>query len=90
MRETLSQAAKTAANVAWNAFQAVNTRIPDSPSVHPDWAPTPLPKSYERTKPPLGWPRETDSLCPDCVIEVRDAIISGERDITEFTDNNSF
>ena len=89
MRETLSQAAKTAANVAWNAFQAVNTRIPDSPSVHPDWAPAPLPKSYERTKPPLGWPRETDSLCPDCVIEVRDAIIAGERDITEFTDKKS-
>ena len=89
MRERLSQATKTAANVAWNAFQAVNTRIPDSPSVHPDWAPAPLPKSYERTKPPLGWPRETDSLCPDCVIEVRDAIIAGERDISEFTDKKS-
>ena len=40
-------------------------------------------KSYERSKPPLGWPRETDSLCPDCVIEVRDAIVAGTRNIEE-------
>ncbi len=82
-------AANTAANLAWKAFQAVNTRIPDSPSIEPEWAPGPLPKSYERTKPPLGWPRETDSLCPECVIEVRDAIIAGERDLSEFTEKKT-
>ncbi len=83
----LAGAANTAANLAWKAFQAVNTRIPDSPSIEPEWAPGPLPKSYERTKPPLGWPRETDSLCPECVIEVRDAIIAGERDLSELTES---
>ncbi|MFQ5890301.1 MAG: radical SAM protein [Gemmatimonadota bacterium] len=89
MSDLLATAAKTAANLAWNAFQAVNTRIPDSPSIQPEWAPGPLPKSYERTKPPLGWPRETDSLCPDCVIEVRDAIIAGDRDLAEFTEKKT-
>jgi len=23
-----------------------------------------------KTKPPLGWPRSTDSLCPKCVPEI--------------------
>jgi uncharacterized radical SAM superfamily Fe-S cluster-containing enzyme len=89
MSDLLATAASSAASLAWNVFQAVNTRIPDSPSIQPDWAPGPLPKSYERTKPPLGWPRETDSLCPDCVIEVRDAIIAGERDISEFVEGKA-
>jgi hypothetical protein len=89
MSDALAGAASAAANLAWKAFQAVNTRIPDSPSIEPEWAPGPLPKSYERTKPPLGWPRETDSLCPECVIEVRDAIIAGERDLSELTEKKT-
>jgi len=79
----VSQTLRLAAGLAWEAFQSVNTRIPDSPSPQPEWAPGPLPKSYERSKPPLGWPRDTDSLCPRCVVEVRDAIIAGERGIEE-------
>jgi uncharacterized radical SAM superfamily Fe-S cluster-containing enzyme len=31
-------------------------------------------KSHQKTKPPLGWPRQTDSLCPTCVREARQAI----------------
>ena len=31
-------------------------------------------------KPPLGWPRETDSLCPKCVREARQEILDGKRD----------
>ena len=31
-------------------------------------------------KPPLGWPRETDSLCPVCVREARQEIVDGKRD----------
>ncbi len=89
MSDLLATATKTAASLAWRTFQSVNTRIPDSPSIQPTWAPGPLPKSYERTKPPLGWPRETDSLCPRCVIEVRDAIIAGERDISEFVERRA-
>ena len=83
MLDVLSDALRHAAEVGWNAFQAVNTRVPDSESIRPRWAPEPLLKSYERSHPPLGWPRETDSLCPRCVVETRSAIVRGERDVSE-------
>ena len=35
----------------------------------------------EKTKPPLGWPRETDSLCPTCAREARQAILDGKKDV---------
>jgi tetraether lipid synthase len=88
MLEVLSDALRHAAEVGWNAFQAVNTRIPDSGSIQPGWAPGPLLKSYQRTQPPLGWPRETDSLCPRCVIDTRQAIIRGERDLSELVNGH--
>jgi 7,8-dihydro-6-hydroxymethylpterin dimethyltransferase len=71
------------ANLGWLGFQAVNSRVPESPSPNPEWAPGPLLKSHERSNPPLGWPRETDSLCPKCVVETRNAILRGERDLAE-------
>src|SRR2546430_13513283 len=37
-----------------------------NPSFTPKWSDKPLLKSWEKTKPTLGWPRQTDSLCPDC------------------------
>ena len=40
----------------------------------------PLLKQREQSFPPLGFPRETDSLCPRCVSEVRAQILSGEVD----------
>ncbi|HJT30040.1 MAG TPA: radical SAM protein [Pyrinomonadaceae bacterium] len=30
----------------------------------------------------MGWPRTTDSLCPNCVIEAREEIISGKKDVS--------
>jgi uncharacterized radical SAM superfamily Fe-S cluster-containing enzyme len=74
--------------VAWKAFQAVNTRLAEGKSVAPAWAPGAIPKSYERTRPPLGYPRETDSLCPRCVIETRRSILNGERDLSELVDGH--
>jgi hypothetical protein len=68
-----------AATAAWHAFQAVNRLVPDRP-FHPRWAPAPMLKTRERTFPQLGFPRETDSLCPQCVIEVRGQILAGETD----------
>jgi uncharacterized radical SAM superfamily Fe-S cluster-containing enzyme len=58
----------------------------ERPSPRPPWAPGPLPKSRERTFPPLGWPRRTDSLCPRCVRETRDAILSGRADLRVLID----
>ena len=69
------------ANFAWNAFQAVNTRIPEGELPYPGWAPGRMAKSRDRSTPPLGFPRETDSLCPRCVPEIREKIVRGEEDL---------
>src|SRR5437868_9932675 len=73
-----SKAASKLADLGWKAFQAVNRSLPESEAIRPAWAAEPLLKSYERSAPPLGFPRETDSLCPSCVKEVRIAVITGE------------
>jgi tetraether lipid synthase len=83
MNDHVNAVIRELAQLGWRGFQAVNTRLPDSPSPSPEWAPGPLPKSRDRTKPPLGWPRQTDSLCPRCVIDTRDAILRGERSVSE-------
>ena len=70
-----------AANGAWSVFSQVN-RISPSASFIPKWSEKPLLKSWEKTKPPLGWPRETDSLCPVCVREARQEILDGKRDVS--------
>jgi uncharacterized radical SAM superfamily Fe-S cluster-containing enzyme len=67
-----------AANGAWHVFSRLNAINPN-PSFTPNWSDKPLLKSYQKTKPPLGWPRETDSLCPTCVREARQAILDGTR-----------
>src|SRR5205809_1663736 len=70
-----------AANGAWVVFSNLN-KISQRPSVTPKWSDKPLLKSYEKTKPPLGWPRETDSLCPRCTREARQAILDGKKDVS--------
>ena len=72
-------AACKAAAVTFNTFQFFNKRNPN-PSFTPKWSDKPLLKSWEKTKPTLGWPRETDSLCPGCVKEARDLILKGDKD----------
>jgi len=73
-----SKAVSKIADIGWKAFQAVNTVLPEGKAIQPNWAAEPLLKSYERTAPPLGFPRETDSLCPKCVKQVREGVISGD------------
>lgn len=75
-------------DTAWKLFQAVNTRLPEGASIRPQWAAEPLLKSYERTAPPLGFPRETDSLCPRCVKEVRDGVIKGDVSLETLKDTH--
>ncbi len=70
-----------AANGAWSVFQDLN-RINARPAFTPAWSDKPLQKSWEKTKPPLGWPRETDSLCPKCVREARQEILDGKKDVS--------
>src|SRR5499425_401131 len=66
-----------AAKGAWAVFDRVN-RIKPAPAFTPKWSDKPLLKSWEKTKPPLGWPRSTDSLCPKCVPEIRQQIVDGK------------
>jgi uncharacterized radical SAM superfamily Fe-S cluster-containing enzyme len=62
---------------AWAVFERLN-RIKPNPSFTPKWSDKPLLKSYQKTKPPLGWPRTTDSLCPKCVPEIRNQVLDGK------------
>lgn len=70
-----------AANGLWSVAQLAY-RIKQNASFTPKWSEQPLLKSYEKTKPALGWPRETDSLCPICTREARKAITDGTRDVS--------
>src|ERR1700752_2798467 len=72
----VEKVAVAAAKSAWVVFGRLN-RINPNPSPTPKWSDKPLLKSYEKSKPPLGWPRSTDSLCPKCVPEIRQQILDG-------------
>jgi len=73
----VEKAVTIAATGAWAVFQRLN-RVKPNPSPKPKWSDKPLLKSYEKTKPPLGWPRSTDSLCPRCIPEIRQQILDGK------------
>jgi 7,8-dihydro-6-hydroxymethylpterin dimethyltransferase len=76
----LEKAASLAANGLWSVFRFMNERLPQNPSFTPKWSDKPLLKSHQKSKPPLGWPRDTDSLCPRCVPEIRQQILDGKQD----------
>ncbi len=69
----------SAAGMVFNTVQFFNQHFPN-PSFTPKWSDKPLQKSWEKSKPTLGFPRTTDSLCPVCVMEAREKIINGEQD----------
>ena len=73
----VEKAVTIAATGAWAVFERLN-RVKPNPSPKPKWSDKPLLKSYEKTKPPLGWPRSTDSLCPRCIPEIRQQILDGK------------
>src|SRR6202522_2927792 len=76
----LEKAMSIVANGAWQIFCWSNNFFPENPSFIPRWSDKPLLKSHEKSKPPLGWPRQTDSLCPRCVPEIRQKIGDGKQD----------
>jgi 7,8-dihydro-6-hydroxymethylpterin dimethyltransferase len=73
----VEKAVTIAAKGAWAVFDKLNSINPN-PSFTPKWSDKPLLKSYQKSKPPLGWPRATDSLCPKCVPQIRQEIIDGK------------
>ena len=76
----LEKGATLAATGLWHAYRFINDRLPETPGFTPRWSDKPLLKSYQKTKPPLGWPRTTDSLCPRCIPEIRQQILDGQID----------
>jgi len=81
----VEKAVTVTANVAWQVFERVN-RINPNPSFTPKWSDKPMLKSWEKQKPKLGWPRETDSLCPKCVPEIRQQILDSNLTRQEIVD----
>ncbi len=73
----VEKAVAVAANAAWFVFDKANS-VNQNASFTPRWSDKPLQKSWEKSKPQLGWPRETDSLCPKCVPEIRQQILDGK------------
>ncbi len=73
----VEKAVALAANAAWFVYDKVNSISPN-PSFTPKWSDKPLLKSWEKQKPKLGWPRETDSLCPKCIPDIRQQILDGK------------
>src|SRR6201984_1897380 len=71
------RAVTLAANGVWSVFSRLNAISPNK-SFTPKWSDKPLLKSYQKEKPPLGWPRTTDSLCPKCIPEIRQQIVDGK------------
>ena len=82
---TLEKLASSTAKAAWPLVKLFNQAF-EKPAPHPTWAPAPLLKRRERTFPQLGWPRETDSLCPRCVKETREAILDGKTELRVLID----
>jgi len=87
MRNPIYSGLRLAADSLWRLTRAVDARFPQN-SFQPKWAPAPLLKQKERSFPTFGFPRETDSLCPRCVTEVRTKILSGEADWKVLVDGN--
>jgi tetraether lipid synthase len=85
LTRSIERLASVSARAAWPLVKLYNRRF-ERPSAHPPWAPAPLLKRRERTFPELGWPRETDSLCPRCVKETREAILDGKTDLRVLID----
>src|SRR4051812_22865845 len=74
----LEHAITRLADTGWSWMRRLNDMAPEAKPFHPKWSDQPIPRGKQRTGPPLGWPRETDSLCPVCVKEARAQILRGD------------
>src|SRR6185436_16239307 len=85
--KTVEKVITLSANKAWPLMQYINRKAPPPAPFQPKWSDSPIPRGKERSKPPLGWPRETDSLCPVCVKEARAVILRGDADFRTLIDD---
>ena len=84
-RRRTERALQKTSDVLWRALRHPGSR----PNVvQAAWAPAPGKPKPKRSFPNLGWPRTTDSLCPTCVKEVRNAVVDGDTDLEELVNNH--
>ena len=83
----VERAAASTANQLYPLIQRAAASTGDSTLFRPRWSDTPIPKPAQKTKPPLGWPRTTDSLCPTCVKEARGAVLRGDDDWRKYAED---
>lgn len=84
----LEKAITGTAEKTWPWLQRLNDLGGEPTPFQPKWSDQPIPRGEQRTSPKLGWPRETDSLCPECVKEVRRSVLAGEQDLRALIDEN--
>src|SRR5215470_7516590 len=77
---------RSLSNAAWSFARNINSILPLGKLPQPVWAPSPLPRSWERVPMTMGVPRRTLSLCPDCNREAVEAVIRGEATLVDFRD----
>ena len=78
-----------AADATFRTVRYFNSKVAPNPSFTPKWSDKPMMKSWEKTKPTLGWPRKTDSLCPGCVHEAREKVFKGDMNLAELIGRKS-
>ena len=78
---------RSLSNAAWSFARNINSILPHGKLPQPSWAPSPLPRSWERVPMATGVPRRTLSLCPECNREAVDSVIRGESNVADFRDS---
>ena len=83
MSHVLDAVIRELADVGWRGFQAINTRVPESPSPSPDWAPGPLLRAASARSPARLAARDRLAAARDASFDTRNAILNGERDLAD-------
>src|SRR5216683_8001087 len=77
---------RSLSSATWSFVRNINSILPYGKLPQSSWAPSSLPRSWERVPMATGVPRRTLSLCPDCNREAAEAVIRGEATLAEFRD----
>src|SRR5580692_2877121 len=77
---------RSISGAAWSCGRSISSILPHGKLLQPSWAPSPLPRSWERERMATGVPRRTLSLCPDCNREAVEAVTRGEASLADFRD----
>ena len=85
--ELESKSIPSFSDIVWNLTEYINSWVPAGTLPTPKWAPGRLLKSYERSMPRLGLPRQTTSLCPKCNQEAAFDVLGSAKGQSDFADD---